>query len=314
MRSMALIDTTSSVAQSALWGGRATAAMLLPIVGRMGAAGFAAVEIMDGDAFQTAVMAHRENPWQRIRIAAERSPTGNLGVAVHARCLFGTTPLSESVLALGVENLATCGIRRIMGYDTLNDAAALSALIGYAHKAGIQACAAILYAPWPGMNDRTYPDLARSLVAAGADSICLWDPAGVLAPDAARALIPAVRAAIDGRIFELRCHGSSGLAEIVYLEAAEAGVDVLHTAIEPLAGGGSLPSAEYAVEHLSRLGVGVVPNDKRGLAEIADYYVALADRHDLPLGAHVLRDFDAASLVVADYLTAQCPDVQPPTN
>ncbi len=30
--------------------------------------------------------------------------------------------------------------------------------------------------------------------------------------------------------------------------------------------------------------------------------------------AEQLRDFDAASVVVADYLTAQCPDVQPPAN
>jgi hypothetical protein len=31
-------------------------------------------------------------------------------------------------------------------------------------------------------------------------------------------------------------------------------------------------------------------------------------------GAEQLRDFDAASAVVADYLTAQCPEVQPPAN
>ncbi|MDQ1306754.1 MAG: hypothetical protein QG671_2586, partial [Actinomycetota bacterium] len=30
--------------------------------------------------------------------------------------------------------------------------------------------------------------------------------------------------------------------------------------------------------------------------------------------AEQLRDFDAATVVVADYLTAQCPDVQPPAN
>ena len=30
--------------------------------------------------------------------------------------------------------------------------------------------------------------------------------------------------------------------------------------------------------------------------------------------AEQLRDFDAASVVVTDYLTAQCPDVQPPAN
>lgn len=291
MRPVTLIDTSLCAAQYAIWGGHATGAMLLPILRRMGVAGFDAIDIMDGDVHGGAAGMLKENPWHRIRDASRHAPNAQLNAWVHARCMFGTAPLAGSVIDLAIRQLAAYGVGRVTCYDPLNDISAFTAPIRAARAAGLHACAAIVYSPSPALPAGFHADTARALAAMGAESICIWDPAGLLDPDSARTLIPAVRAAIGDRPLELRCHCRSGLAEIVYLEGVRAGANVLHTALGPLAGGPSLPPADYIVEHLKRDGI----DTRVASAEVnalANYFMALAERHDFPLGEHGLRDFN----------------------
>lgn len=292
MRSVRLVDSTLCAAQLSLWGGRATSAMLLPILNRMGRIGFDAIDILDGEVYEVAACSLKEHPWHRLQAAAKIAPGTPLSVWVRGRCIFGDFPLEDSLIALAVRRLAACGVRRFTCYDPRNDPENLSIPIRMARESGLQVSGALIYSVSPAHTAKFYEDRARAVVAIGAESVCLWDPAGVLDPDSARNVISAVRAAIGDKPLEIRAHCRSGLAEIVYLESVRAGADVLHTAAAPLAGGASLPPAEYVAENLARDGITVCPVHAE-LAAVSDYFAALADRHGFPLGTHMLRDFGA---------------------
>lgn len=64
----------------------------------------------------------------------------------------------------------------------------------------------------------------------GADSICIKDMAGLLSPYGAEHLIKALKKEIAVPL-ELHNHCTTGLGHMTALKAAEAGVDILDTAL-----------------------------------------------------------------------------------
>lgn len=84
----------------------------------------------------------------------------------------------------------------------------------------------------------------------GADSICIKDMAGLLTPFAADELVKAIKAKVDLPL-ELHTHYTTGLASMTLLKAIEAGVDIIDTAISPLALGTSQPPTESMVAALA---------------------------------------------------------------
>jgi oxaloacetate decarboxylase alpha subunit len=72
---------------------------------------------------------------------------------------------------------------------------------------------------------------------------------------------------------------------------AELGIDVLHTAVGPLANGSSLPSATRLVANLRELGH-TVDIDDHALRQMSDYFTELAEAEGLPFGTP--QEFDAS--------------------
>jgi pyruvate carboxylase subunit B len=91
-----------------------------------------------------------------------------------------------------------------------------------------------------------YLEKARVLVGMGADSLCIKDMAGLLAPYDAYELVKALKGAIKIPI-QLHTHYTSGMASMTYLKAIEAGVDVIDTALAPFALRSSQPAVEPMV-------------------------------------------------------------------
>jgi oxaloacetate decarboxylase alpha subunit len=80
----------------------------------------------------------------------------------------------------------------------------------------------------------------------GADSICIKDMAGLLKPYDAYELVKTLKASTSLPV-QLHTHYTAGLASMTLLKAAEAGVDVVDTAISPMAMGTSQPPTETFV-------------------------------------------------------------------
>lgn len=86
-----------------------------------------------------------------------------------------------------------------------------------------------------------YLELLKTMESMGADSICIKDMAGVLTPYNAYDLVKKMKS-ISKLPIELHTHCTSGIADMIYMKAVEAGVDIIDTAISP-----------FQEEHLNHL-------------------------------------------------------------
>ena len=75
---------------------------------------------------------------------------------------------------------------------------------------------------------------AKDLEAMGADSICIKDMAGLIAPYDAYAIVKALKENVKPPI-HLHSHFTSGMSPMSHLKAIEAGVDIIDTVMSPYA-------------------------------------------------------------------------------
>jgi pyruvate/oxaloacetate carboxyltransferase len=112
--------------------------------------------------------------------------------------------------------------------------------------------------------------VAEKLAEMGVQIICLKDMGGLLAPYAAYEIIKKIKSRIALPL-HLHTHCTAGLAQMTYMMAIEAGVDILDAAISPFSQGTSQPATEQVVaaligtEHDTGLDLGK-------LAKIAEYF------------------------------------------
>ena len=71
-RTIKLIDVTLRDAHQCLWATRMTTAMMAAIGPALDRAGFEAIDLVGGAVFDVCVRYLREDPWERMRIMAER--------------------------------------------------------------------------------------------------------------------------------------------------------------------------------------------------------------------------------------------------
>ncbi len=280
---LGIVDTTLRDAHQCLWATRMTTAMMLPIASRMDEIGFAAIDLMGAVTFDVCVRYLRENPWERIRLMRQAVRHTPLNALVRSRSLISFDLLADDVIELWVRRLAANGIRRITAFDGLHELDNLKPAVRAARAEGLGVVGCLVYALSPVHTDALYTAKARGLLGLGVDAVMLKDPGGLLTPDRVRTLIPAVRAALGSTSLELHSHCPTGLGPEVYLEALPLGVDLVHTAISPLAHGASQPPTEYVVKHAPRRGRRTAL-DPAGLAEMAEHFRRVAIQAGKPLG------------------------------
>jgi len=89
---------------------------------------------------------------------------------------------------------------------------------------------------------------------------------------------------------EIHSHCTIGLAPLVYMEGVQAGFQVLHTAVSPLARGTSNPAAETTLRDLEASGFSHRLN-LEALATVSEYFRELALEKGMPLGQP--QEYDA---------------------
>lgn len=280
-RRVGFVDVTTRDGHQSLWATRMTNRMILPFMPRMDEMGFDWINLEGGAVFDVCVRFLHEDPWERMRLVAERTRRTPVDIMTRGQSLFTFRFFADDVVEETVRRIRANGMRRITVYDALNDVRNLALSVRVGRQEGLHVCGGLVYTLSPVHTDDYYVSVARDLVGLGVDSVFIKDPSGLLTPDRIRTLVPAVRAAVGDLPLELHSHSLSGMAELCYLAAVPLGVDVLHTASHPLASGASLPPTEYCVRHLEQAGfrTDVALGD---LAEMADYFTGVARRHGFP--------------------------------
>jgi oxaloacetate decarboxylase alpha subunit len=284
-----IIDTTLRDGQLSLWAlGMRTGAMLA-IAEQMDQCGFESMEFFGFAGYIKYVREHKENPWDWMRLGAQRFRRTRL--RYHGGFATGFEKIPTSVRRLMVERVIANDITLTRSSDPWNDYEAVGAEVAYLKKLGMDAVINIIYSVSPRHTDEYYARKAREAAAIKPYRICFKDVGGLLTPDRTRALIPLIRENIGGVPLEFHAHCNNGLAPLNYLEALKLGVTTLHTAIPPLANGSSQPSVFNLAANAGALGFKAIL-DLEAIKPVQRHFTFVAKREGHPIGAP--REYDYA--------------------
>jgi oxaloacetate decarboxylase alpha subunit len=290
-REIRFMDTTLRDGHQCIWATRMTTAMMLPIADKLDRAGFEIIDLMSGVQFDVAIRHLKENPWERIRLMRERVTRTPLQANLRSKSVLSFDMLPDDINALWIERLIANGIRSVRAFDALNDMDNIVDSLRLARTLGARAVGAVVFSESPVHTDAMYVAKTKELIArAGVDAIMLKDPSGLLTLDRVRALVPALKHACGDIPLEFHSHALTGLAPLLYLEAARLGADQLHTCIAPLANGAAQPAVQTIARNLRSLGYTVNLDDAR-INDISTHFRLVAEQEGNPLGA--VAEYDA---------------------
>ncbi|MBF0389600.1 MAG: pyruvate carboxylase subunit B [Desulfamplus sp.] len=228
---------------------------MIPIAERMDEVGFWAVEVWGGATFDTMHRFLNENPWERIRTLKRYFKKTQFSMLLRGQNLVGYRNYADDVAKLFVKRTADNGMDIFRTFDALNDYRNFEAVVPVIKECGKHFQGCICYSLTdPRMGGTVYTleyyiKKAKELEAMGADSICIKDMAGLMAPYDAYDLIKALKDNVKPPI-HLHSHFTSGMAPMTHLKAIEAGVDILDTCLTPYAYRTSHPALEPLVMSL----------------------------------------------------------------
>ena len=280
--SFGFIDVSLRDAHQCLWSTRMTTAMMTPILHAIDRVGYSFINILGGAVFDVCVRFLHENPWERVGLLCDRLETPCDGLT-RGQSLYTFELFPDDIVELNSRVLAKRGVDVLTVYDALNDNRNIASSLKSGHAAGMRVNAMMTYTLSPVHTDEYYVERARELVRLNADFISIKDPTGLLTPERARTLFPAVVRAAGLIPLQLHSHCQSGLAPEVYEVAIECGFKFGHTAAEPIANGASLPAIEDIEARARRLGRHTTI-DREALREVSGYFDWLSEREGKPRG------------------------------
>lgn len=248
-RRVKITDTTLRDGHQSLWATRMRTEDMLPILEKMDQVGYHSLEVWGGATFDVCLRYLQEDPWERLRQIKKVVKNTPLQMLLRGQSLVGYTHYPDDVVDAFVYKAVENGMDIIRIFDALNDVRNMKRAIQATKAAGAHAQAAVSYTVSPVHTVEQYLQIAEQLAEMGADSICIKDMAGLLAPYKAYELVKLFKEKINLPI-QLHCHYIGGMAVGTYLKAIEAGVDIIDTASVPLAFGASQPPVETVVRAL----------------------------------------------------------------
>jgi len=244
-----LTETAFRDAHQSLLATRMRTRDMLPIAEKMDQVGFFSIEMWGGATFDTCIRYLNEDPWERLRALKKAMPNTPMQMLLRGQNLVGYRHYADDLVDKFVERSAKNGVDIFRIFDAVNDIRNMERSIKAAKLAGAHVQGGISYTISPVHTIEQFADFAVRLAELGCDSICIKDMAGLITPQNAYDLIRAIKKDVSLPI-NLHTHCTSGMAQMSYFYACQAGVDILDTAISPLSGGTSQPSTESAVAAL----------------------------------------------------------------
>ena len=249
MAKVKICETVLRDSHQSLIATRMTTEEMLPILEQMDKIGYHALEAWGGATFDSCLRFLDEDPWDRLRKIRDKVKNTKLQMLFRGQNILGYRHYSDDVVEYFVQKSIANGIDILRIFDALNDARNLKTAINATKKENGHVQAAFSYTTGPVYTMDYYSKYAKQLEEMGADSICIKDMAGLLKPYDAYELVKTIKGAVKVPV-QLHTHYTAGLASMTLMKAVEAGVDVIDTAISPMALGTSQPPTEALVAAL----------------------------------------------------------------
>ena len=265
-----ITETILRDAHQSLIATRMTTEQMLPIIDKMDQVGYHSVECWGGATFDASLRFLKEDPWERLRKLRAGFKNTKLQMLFRGQNILGYNHYADDVVEYFVQKSIANGIDIIRIFDCLNDLRNLETAVKAANKENGHAQIALSYTLGDAYTLDYWKDMAKRIEDMGAKSLCIKDMAGLLVPVKATELVTALKESVDIPI-DLHTHYTSGVAAMTYMKAAEAGCDIIDTAMSPFSMGTSQPATEVMVEAFkgTPYDTGL---DQNKLAQIADYF------------------------------------------
>ncbi|WP_308618962.1 oxaloacetate decarboxylase subunit alpha [uncultured Eubacterium sp.] len=277
MAKIGITETVLRDAHQSLIATRMRTEEFVDILPQMDKIGYHSLECWGGATFDACLRFLDEDPWERLRTIRKKCPNTKLQMLFRGQNMLGYRHYSDEVVDYFVKKSIDNGIDILRIFDALNDVRNLETAINAANKYGGHVQAAISYTTGPVFDVDYYCHYAKQLENAGASSICIKDMAGLLTPYGTYDLVKALKETVNIPI-QLHTHYTSGLASMVLLKGIEAGVDVIDTAMSPLAMGTSHPATESMVAALKGTEYDT-ELDLKALSEVRDFFAPLRQKY-----------------------------------
>ncbi len=299
-------DLTLRDGHQSLFATRGRTEDMIPVAEMMDEVGFWGVETWGGATFDSMHRFLNEDPWERIRTLKRYFKKTPFSMLLRAQNLVGYRNYADDVARAFVERSAENGIDIFRTFDALNDFRNFETVVEVIKKCGKHFQGSICYSlTEPRMGGEVYNldyylAKAKELEEMGADTICIKDMAGLLAPYDTFELIRALKEKTAIPI-HLHSHFTSGMASMTHLKAVEAGVDIIDTCMSSYAYRTSHPAIEPLV--MALLGTSRDTGfDIKALANIND----ILEKQILPKYKHLLDD-SKVSIIDINVLLHQTP-------
>ena len=255
MSKVMIMDTILRDAHQSQAATRMRTEQMIPVLDQLDEVGYYSLEGWGGATFDTCMRFLNEDPWERLRTLKKHLKKTPIQMLLRGQNLLGYRNYADDLVDKLVDKCFENGIGVIRVFDALNDPrnieASMKAIKKYGAACGGVCEAAISYTTGPVYNLQYFVDLAKTYESMGADNICIKDMANLLLPFQAYELVTALKKALRPETkLHLHTHNTTGTGDMVNLMAIRAGVDIVDTALSPLANGTSQPATESLVATL----------------------------------------------------------------
>ncbi|MFH2044860.1 MAG: pyruvate carboxylase subunit B [Pseudomonadota bacterium] len=303
---VSVLDLSLRDGHQSLFATRGRTEDMIPVAEMMDDVGFWAMEVWGGATFDTMHRFLNEDPWERIRTLKRYIKKTPFSMLLRAQNLVGYRNYADDVARAFVERTAENGMDIFRTFDALNDFRNFETVVPVIKSCGKHFQGCLCYTmtePRMGgdvYNLAYYVNKAKELEKMGADSICIKDMAGIIAPYDAYDLVKALKEAVKVPV-HLHSHFTSGMSPMSHLKAIEAGVDIIDTCMTPYA----YRTSHAAIEPLVMTLLGTSRDtgfDIKHLAAINE----ILERDILPKYKHLLDD-SKVSIIDINVLLHQTP-------
>ena len=273
---------------------------MIPIAEKMDSVGFWAMEVWGGATFDTMHRFLGEDPFERIRTLKKYIKKTPFTMLLRGQNLVGYRNYADDVARLFVDKACEAGMDVFRVFDALNDFRNFQTVVERIKANGKHFQGTICYTLTERrmggevFNLDYYLKKGKEIEELGADTLCLKDMAGIMAPFDIARLVTELKKVIRIPI-HLHTHYTSGMASMVYLEAIKAGVDIVDTCLAPFALRTSQPAVEPIVATL--YGTTRDPGlDLSLLLELGDHLETIAPKYRDYLAKHRMSVIDTGVL------------------
>lgn len=222
---------------------------MLHVAELMDQVGFYSMEVWGGATFDTMHRYLGEDPWERIRTLKKYIKKTPFSMLLRGQNLVGYQNYADDVVEAFVQRACDNGIDIIRVFDALNDFRNFQTAVKIIKKNKKHFQGTICYSLTEQRmggdiyNIDYYVKKAKQLEDMGADTVCIKDMAGLVAPYDAYDLVKALKENVKVPV-HLHTHFTSGMGDLSLFKAVEAGVDIIDTCVGPYAYRTSHPAVE----------------------------------------------------------------------